>query len=175
MFYFSGNSERLPCLEVLESLEKWIVVCYGGTKRPGTIETISQLRWYLYSKFQCDVEKLPPTAAALKYKIFRSHFVTLVLKRSLNQIQNIPSALNYGWESCDKVYNPIMTDELPAPLALIELSVCGCKTKCTTRRCKCFKNKLPCTDMCKCVDCENDDGDFSDEERCVSDEEEVSS
>ena len=52
---------------------------------------------------------------------------------------------------------PILTDELPAPLALIELSVCSCKTKCITSKCKCGKNALQCADMCKCVDCENDD------------------
>ena len=51
---------------------------------------------------------------------------------------------------------PILTYELPAPLAFIELSICSCKTKCATNRCKCRKNALQCTDMCKCVDCEND-------------------
>ena len=51
----------------------------------------------------------------------------------------------------------MMTDELPAPIALVELSVCNCKTHCNNNRCKCYKNNLPCTDMCKCVNCENDD------------------
>ena len=73
---------------------------------------IPQLHWYHFSKFQCDAEKLPPAIAALKYKVFRSHFVSLVLRRSLIQLQNIPSPLNYGLESSNNSYVPIMTDEI---------------------------------------------------------------
>ena len=79
-----------------------------------------------------------------------------VLRLSLSTLQNFPPSLNYGWESSGKAYLPIHTDELPAPLALIELCVCSCKTKCATR-CKCRENALQCMDMCKCVECENDD------------------
>ena len=51
-----------------------------------------------------------------------------------------------------------MTDNLPAPLALIELSVYGCNGDCSTQRRKCFKNNLVCTDMCKCAtECTYDD------------------
>ena len=54
-----------------------------------------------------------------------------------------------------------MTDNLPAPMVMIELSVCGCKSECSTNRCKCRKNGLPCMDTCKCKGCENtgDDND----------------
>lgn len=50
-----------------------------------------------------------------------------------------------------------MTDNLPAPIALNELSVCSCEGGCTTKRCKCLKNNLVCTDMCKCEGCKNND------------------
>ena len=47
-----------------------------------------------------------------------------------------------------------MTDDFPAPTALIELIMCSCKTGCSSGRCK--KNNLLCTEMCKCSDaCEN--------------------
>ena len=133
-----------------------MVTAYAGSKCPATIKTIPELRWYLFSKFQNDISDLPPTTAALKYKIFRCHFVVLVLRKSLLAIQALPSPLNYGWESNGDAYKVIMTDELPAPVALIELSVCSCKTNCVTNRCKCRKNNLQCTDMCKCMDCDND-------------------
>ena len=32
---------------------------------------------------------------------------------------------------------------------------CQCKGKCDNRRCKCLKNGQPCSDACKCVNCEN--------------------
>ena len=68
-----------------------------------------------------------------------------------------------------------MTDELPAPVALIELSVCSCKKdKCDSNRCKCYKNNLQCTDMCKCEDCKNtDDNDRLVEEMGDSEDEVV--
>ena len=55
-------------------------------------------------------------------------------------------------------------DDLPAPTGLIELSMCSCKSPCQTDRCMCRKNKLLCTEMCKCVDtcknCDNDDTEY---------------
>ena len=49
-----------------------------------------------------------------------------------------------------------MTDELPAPLALVELSLCNCATLCNNNHCKCYKNNLPCTDVCKSIGCQNE-------------------
>ena len=57
----------------------------------------------------------------------------------------------------DTSQDPIMTDNLPAPLALTVLSICNCKGGCSTRRCKRFKNSLVCIDMCECSGCNNSD------------------
>ena len=51
----------------------------------------------------------------------------------------------------------IMIDGLPAPLALVELNVCNFTTLCNNNHCKCYKNNLPCTDMCKCIGCQIED------------------
>jgi len=148
----------LPSLDTLVNIEKWIVEGYGGKKLPEDINSLPKLRWFLFSKFQCSVEKLPATAAALKLKIFRSHYVTLVLRRARINKQSLPSYEGFGWELSNECIVPIMTDELPAPIALIELSVCSCKKeKCESNRCKCYKNNLQCTDMCICVNCQNTD------------------
>ena len=51
-----------------------------------------------------------------------------------------------------------MTDDLLAPTGSTEFSTCSCKTVSPTGRCKCKKNNLLCTEMCKCSDaCENSD------------------
>ena len=42
-----------------------------------------------------------------------------------------------------------------APKALLQLVSCGCSTGCTSGRCKCFKSNPPCTDACRCHECEN--------------------
>ena len=91
----------------------------------------------------------------LASNIYRYHYVRLVLHRSLSTIQNLPSPWNYGCHG--EAYLPILTDELLASISLTEMSMYSCKTKCGTNRCKFRKNASRCTDMCKCVDCENDD------------------
>ena len=91
----------------------------------------------------------------LASNIYRYHYVTLVLHRSLSTIQNLPSPWNYGCHG--EAYLPILTDELLASISLTEMSMYSCKTKCGTNTCKFRKNASRCTDMCKCVDCENDD------------------
>ena len=47
----------------------------------------------------------------------------------------------------------------PAPESIIHLTVCHCKTKCVTVWCKCRKNGLKCSEMCHCLECENDRSD----------------
>ena len=69
---------------------------------------------------------------------------------------DLPNPVEFGWALEEKQLAAKMTDELPAPEATIELSVCSCsKTKCVSGRCKCHKNNLKCSDMCKCQNCEN--------------------
>lgn len=52
----------------------------------------------------------------------------------------------------------VMTDQLPAPKFSIEMNSCNCKkTQCVGNRCSCSRNGLRCTELCKCVGCENED------------------
>ena len=74
-----GSSESLPTLDVLEELESFAVQTYIGDKCPEHTNTILELRWFQFSKFQAETDKLPPTRSALKYKIFRSHFAVILL------------------------------------------------------------------------------------------------
>ena len=57
----------------------------------------------------------------------------------------------------------LMTDQLPAPDFTLELAECKCKkTKCSDKRCACFKLNLKCSEACGCIDCENEDTGFED-------------
>ena len=94
--------------------------------------------------------------SALKYRIFRAHYAALILKKCTSSIQNLTELSGFGWELDNGNLVSIMTDDFPAPTALIELSMCSCKTGCSSGRCTCKKNNLLCTEMCKCSDaCEN--------------------
>ena len=55
-----------------------------------------------------------------------------------------------------------MTNQLPAPDAVIHLTKCGCmKTRCSSSKCHCRKLGLNCTELCTCSDigdeCDNMD------------------
>ena len=77
-------------------------------------------------ELQTETDKLPPIKSALMYKIFRNHYVALVLlKRSYFSLKNLPPPEDFAWEKIDTKLVPPMTHCLPAPMALIELHVCG--------------------------------------------------
>ena len=150
---------------LLSGLAKFMIQVYTP-KNSKSFTSLADLRWFLFSRYSKDASSLPPTFAALKYKVFRSHFVTLVFKSCFKAIQNLPDPTGFGWElENNQLLPPITTDELPAPIGLIELSMCACKADCSTARCICRKHKLICTDMCKCSEsCENDDIEDDDDE-----------
>ena len=54
---------------------------------------------------------------------------------------------------------PVLTDKPPAPEAVMEMSLCKCKTGCATMRYKCLKNGMVCTGKCVCTECQNTTGD----------------
>lgn len=68
---------------------------------------------------------------------------------------------------------PILTDELPAPLALTELSLHSYKTICATNKCKYRKVALQCTNICKSEDCENEDAHDASYHHITEDEEDA--
>ena len=122
-------------------------------KRPLTISNIGELRWYMFSKFQYESEKLPPTKSTLREKILRSHYTSLVWKSAHLPSPVLPDPKEFGWtwNSSEKSYESIMTKKLAAPASVIELCMCKCKTSCTSLRCMCKKDSMLCTEMCLCV------------------------
>ena len=122
------------------------------------VDTIADLRWLLFSKYWSRVSKLPPTMSALKYRIFQVHYAALIIRKCGWSIQNLPDPSRFSWELDNGNLVSIMIDDLAAPTGLIELSMCSCKTGCSSGRCMCNKNNLLWTEMCKCSDaCENSD------------------
>ena len=99
--------------------------------------------------------------------------MALVLKRSHLSLQNLPPPEHFGWQKIDGELVPIMIGCLLAPMAFIELSVCGCKSNCKTNRYKFKKNNLTCTDMCKCTNCYNSGAQENDDSDIEIDDEEI--
>ena len=88
----------------------------------------------------------------------------------------LPSPQGYGWTLENDEWNPIRTTLSPAPEAIIQLVKCRCaKERCSTNRCQCRKAGLLCTDLCSCLDdddeCENQQGKYDDDDSDIEDEE----
>ena len=79
-------------------------------KRSSTIWNIEKLRWYMFSKFQCESGKLPPSKSTLREKIFRSHYTSLVWKSGHLPSPVLPDPKEFGrrWNSSQKSYESIM-------------------------------------------------------------------
>ena len=98
--------------------------------------TLADARWHLYTKLQ-DCDKLPPTRAAIRFKVLRSHLMCLIRKSSHCRNLKVPDPEEFGWEKKNGILMPVLTDQPPE--AVIEMSLCKCKTGC-----KCKMNSLVC-------------------------------
>ena len=150
-----GNPIKHPMEECIDGIIMFVLNLYCKN-RPTDINNLSKLRWHMFSKKQLESDKLPPTFSALKYMIHRSHYITYIWKSAISTNPILPDPENFGWKKIDDEYEPFMTDKLPAPQSVIELSMCSCKkTNCDSLRCNCKKKGLVCSDMSQCLNCSN--------------------
>ena len=132
--------------EVKTACENAIVCLYGG--KPG--QTLDQLRYQRYlEKLACksksiQPQSLPPTSSAVKYHSLR---VYLQIREWKDSTEGINYA-EWGWRSAAEQLTPIMTDLAPAPQSLLQIMRCNCSQDCSTHRCSCRKNDLPCNPAC---------------------------
>ena len=139
------------------NFEKFVLNLYCENKCPERINILAALRWEMFPKKQADSIKLPRTLTVLKEKLFSAHYITLQWKSSKIPSPILPDPNNYSWSfnENNQVFESVMTSLAPAQESIIDLTVCRCKTNCSTNRCKCRKNGLSCSEMCGCEDCEN--------------------
>ena len=115
-FVSLGNNDDGLQEEIIDALTKFALDLYQP-KRPSNVNTLGQLRWYLFLKFQCDSENPPLTSSALRFAIYRSHLVCNTWKRSLFPAPLYLNPEEYGWKynTNNNSYEAVMTDQLPAP------------------------------------------------------------
>lgn len=111
---------------------------------------LNVLRYRLFT--QPGKEKmLPPTKDSYHQHKLRSNYLSHKWKLSLKADAIIPSPIGHGWRSeNDGTLLPVLTTKPNAPEAVVELTRCGCKTGCVTKRCSCSSSNLMCTAACKC-------------------------
>ena len=144
-------------LKHIATLEKLLSKLYC----PGIpyLSTLSDARWYMYTRNTAQCEKLPPTSGAFRQAVLSAACQARTWALSNESYRTLPDPELYGWEIVEGSYCPITSEEKIAPESILNLNMCGCsKSNCCSGHCKCFKNKLTCTPLCKCTEnCENDD------------------
>ena len=112
-----------------------MVQLYCQNKIPPTVTNLSELRWYMFLKRQTESTSLPPTRESLRQKVLRSHYTTVVWKKSHIPHQDLPDPEDYGWKwsSSPSWYEAVATLLPPVPESIIHLTMCGCKAGCKTQ------------------------------------------
>jgi hypothetical protein len=132
----------------LLDVQKFLCLLY---KVPQPADDVNQARYQIFVKGQKPLECLPPTIDALELHFDRSNHQAKIWIQANRAQPDVGNPLDTnGWVLVDGALN-ICWSRIPAvPAACLELSTCGCKTKCKTAACKCVKNNQKCMPACGC-------------------------
>jgi hypothetical protein len=125
-----------------------MVNIYGG--KPG--DKLSKMRHEVYCKLAATStvrplpQKLPPTERAAVFHVLRVHLQAVTWRLLSNDVGLDP--LLWGWQLVDNRYEPVTSDQLPAPDDLLNIVRCKCKSDCRSALCSCRKNGLNCVTAC---------------------------
>lgn len=114
---------------------------------------------FRYTKFcstsSSSEQHLPPTRDALLQHCKRVSYQAGIYKRARLQYNFAPSPAGHGWKLTGDDLTITWMVKKPAPDEVLVTIQCGCKMKCSSRKCSCVAANLKCTDLCKCDNCEN--------------------
>ena len=74
-------------------LQQFIMKLYCKKNLPD-VTNLGDLRWYLFSKCEKDIENLPPTEPSLLQAIHRAHYAMYIMKMSNTPIPDVPNFEN---------------------------------------------------------------------------------
>ena len=135
--------------EDLDTIERYVVLLY---QRTSTLCHVNEARKQLFSQNRM-IDNIPPTLHALEQHVKRAVYQAgHIWGQSIIANPQVPSPALWGWEHVkeDSPWTPCWTTLPEAAKACQELLQCGCKKACT-KRCKCVKANLQCTQLCVCA------------------------
>ena len=154
--------------ELFAKMERFICALYG----PPEHSSVNDLRYDMFCLKAAQCSQLPPTKDALQKHVLRANYQAAIWHRALCAMPEIPDPMDgHGWIEKDGEVCIDWMNQLPAPLELLEMVSCGCQRGCTSGRCSCSKAGLPCTEACRCSNCDNKaetcdaDGDDADKDK----------
>ncbi|XP_031787371.1 uncharacterized protein LOC116417610 isoform X1 [Nasonia vitripennis] len=111
--------------------------------------TLHELRYKTFctstaiAKKELSLSSLPPTDSVLREHAKRVYYqIQIWLGFDLDPVL-------WGWKRTSNMLLPIMNPKPVAPIELLEMIFCGCKTNCNTSRCSCKKAGIKCSYSCK--------------------------
>ncbi|KAJ8377274.1 hypothetical protein AAFF_G00261830 [Aldrovandia affinis] len=140
------DTQSASTAEVVSAGENALLCLYNG--KPG--EGLDSLRHNRFcekvatSTSHVQPQSLPPTSAAAKYHSLCVYYQVQQWKGTVDEL--LPQ--EWGWKESDGGLVPVQTDLPPAPLELLRVIRCTCKTDCSSLRCTCKKHDIECSVAC---------------------------
>ena len=141
----------------LPSLNHYVCQLYGHKET----DDVNRVRFVIFKSGKFSEESLPPTEDSLLLHTRRANYQAYIWRNAVTPILRLPSASDHGWEVSNDGLEITWTSLPVAPDSLLSFISCGCKSGCSSNRCSCKKASLKCSDLCKCKDCENGNGETS--------------
>ena len=140
--------------ELMPLFEQFIIFMYDKTS---TCSSVDEARKDLFTRKGRSIDLIPPTSAALLQHVKRSAYQAgHVWGQALVSSPALPTPAEWGWSKISEEWHPLWSTLQQASVSCMEFMKCGCNPDKGCRgRCKCLKNQLVCTTLCKCGgDCE---------------------
>ena len=155
--HFSNlGSTVSPTKELITGLCKYVCHLYGYDD----VTDVNLVRYLMFKAGKYDEQLLPPNEDSLVLHIQRAAYQCFIWRHALQPVVHLPNFNEHGWNINENGHVEVRwMNQPPAPDSIMELVNCKCKKGCETNRCSCRKSGLKCTDVCKCCDCKNGDGD----------------
>lgn len=133
---------------LFQDIQLYVIKAYDKTSN---LKSVNQCRKHLVTKKNRALESIPPTEDALMQHVKRAAFQAgHIWGQWKEKCPVLPTPEDWGWKKQASSYRPIWTILPDASKHCKELVKCGCKSLCSTRRCKCKKLALPCSSLCFC-------------------------
>ena len=129
--------------DATQTIERFVILLYDRTS---TSTDVNKACCKLFARMN-NVQLRPPTSVALKQHVRRAGMSGA---RLCFLHQHCPTRPTAGWvKTSEQTYEPHWTTLPEASKVCRELVSCKCQKGCT-KKCKCKKAKLECTQLCAC-------------------------
>ncbi|KAG1650788.1 hypothetical protein GQR58_027743 [Nymphon striatum] len=135
---------------LVNELQKFVCRLYGQS-------TVNELRYKMYCSKNGKVksEQLPPCHNALKQHILRCNYQARIWRLAFENNPVYPEIHEHGWYLENQAIKIRWMTCQPAPNEVLSLLSCSCKRTCQPTKCSCIDNRMHCTDLCSCGECQH--------------------